>query len=87
MNMLNKILSAHKALWNEEILHRDICIKNVMLCPSENLKEDERSQGLLIDFDYASVAECGSDDDCESVQTDFEDRAVLSHRKVRLAGF
>ena len=65
---------AHEALWNARIPHRDISIKNVMLAPSENLKEKERSRGLLIDFDYAK---CGSDDDdSEIAQANPNGRAV-----------
>jgi serine/threonine protein kinase len=43
------MLTAHRALHDAGVLHRDISVSNILLNP----KGEEGNRGVLIDFDHA----------------------------------
>ena len=47
------VSSGHRALYYGCVLHRDISVGNILICPTDNNPHD--THGTLIDLDYAKL--------------------------------
>ncbi|KAA1477283.1 hypothetical protein DENSPDRAFT_828628 [Dentipellis sp. KUC8613] len=76
-------VKGHQDLWFGGVLHRDVSVGNILICPEDN--GDRKTRGRLIDLDYSKRTSDKPGDPDESSSALDEDR--LTQSAARLVEF